>query len=134
MGPVKAHMNEVGPVSRVPISPQGLAELIELVNSGEISFSIAAQRLFPEMLRATQTPARSLAKSLNLLVDKDLEAISRLIDEVLEELLLKVEEYHKGKKNLIGMFMGEVMRRSGSKVDPKVANEMLMKRLNNLKR
>jgi aspartyl-tRNA(Asn)/glutamyl-tRNA(Gln) amidotransferase subunit B len=46
---------------------------------------------------------------------------------------LKVEEYHNGKKGIVAMFMGEVMKRSRGKADPKVANELLVQNLNKLK-
>ena len=52
-----------------------------------------------------------------------------IIDEVLARLPDKVAAYKKGKKNLIGLFMGEVMKAGKGKVDPKKANELIRKQL-----
>ena len=51
---------------------------------------------------------------------------------MIKEFPLKVEEYQKGKKGIITMFMGEVMKRSKGKADPKIANDLLTKTLKNL--
>jgi aspartyl-tRNA(Asn)/glutamyl-tRNA(Gln) amidotransferase subunit B len=51
------------------------------------------------------------------------------VEEVIKEFPLKVEEYHNGKKGIISMFMGEVMKRSKGKADPKVATQLLTEKL-----
>jgi aspartyl-tRNA(Asn)/glutamyl-tRNA(Gln) amidotransferase subunit B len=130
MGPVKQYLNEL-PLSaeEFPIPASVLAELISLVDSGKISFSAASQRVFPELLKSPNKTALEVAQQLNLIQESNHDAIIPIIDEVLKEFPLKVEEYKNGKKGIVGMFMGEVMKRSKGKADPKVANELITKKL-----
>ncbi len=130
MGPVKQYLNEL-PLSadEFPIPASALAELISLVDSGKISFSVASQRVFPELLKSPNKTALEVAQQLNLIQESNHDAIIPIIDEVLKEFPLKVEEYKNGKKGIVGMFMGEVMKRSKGKADPKVANELITKKL-----
>lgn len=130
MGPVKSHLNELAlTVDEFPIRPAILSELISLVESGKVSFSVASQRVFPELLKNPNKSALDVAQQLNLIQESNHDAINPIIDEVLKEFPLKVEEYKNGKKGIVGMFMGEVMKRSKGKADPKVANALITKKL-----
>ena len=71
-----------------------------------------------------------MASELNLLQNADSGEIEAWIGQVLEKMPDKVAEYRKGKKGLIGLFMGEVKKISRGKADPKIATVMLEKRLN----
>jgi len=130
MGPVKSYLNEL-PLSadEFPISPKVLVELMNLVETKQISFSVASQRVFPELLKSPNKSALEVAQQLNVIQDSNQDAIIPIIDEVIKEFPLKVEEYKNGKKGIVGMFMGEVMKRSKGKADPKVANELITKKL-----
>lgn len=133
MGPVKSYLNEFGVTAdEFPVSAVKLAELIDLVEAGQVSYTVAAQRLFPELFKNPNKSALEVARQLNLLQDSSHESLQPIIDEVIKEFPLKVEEYQKGKKGIISMFMGEVMKRSKGKADPKVATELLTKKLKNL--
>jgi aspartyl-tRNA(Asn)/glutamyl-tRNA(Gln) amidotransferase subunit B len=103
--------------------------LIGLIDQGDVNFSAASQHLLPVFLKGTQRTAQELARELNLIQDRSEGTIGPLIDQVIKEFPLKVEEYHNGKKGILAMFMGEVMKRSKGKADPKLANEMLIKKL-----
>ncbi len=130
MGPVKYHLNELGlTADEFPIQPKVLSELIGLVDSGKVSFSVASQRIFPELLKQPNKSALDVAQQLNLIQESNHDAIIPIVDEVLKEFPLKVEEYKNGKKGIVGMFMGEVMKRSKGKADPKVANALITKKL-----
>jgi aspartyl-tRNA(Asn)/glutamyl-tRNA(Gln) amidotransferase subunit B len=109
-----------------------MADLITLIDSGQVSYTVASQRLFPELLKNPNKSALEVARQLNLLQDSSHDSLQPIIDEVIKEFPLKVEEYQNGKKGIISMFMGEVMKRSRGKADPKVANELLTKKLNKL--
>jgi len=74
-----------------------------------------------------------LAQQLNLLQDSDLDSIMPIIDEVIKEFPLKVEEFKRGKKGIVSMFMGEVMKRSKGKADPKMASDLINKKLEEVK-
>ncbi|NJN43262.1 MAG: hypothetical protein HC811_14595 [Flammeovirgaceae bacterium] len=54
-----------------------------------------------------------------------------LVKDIIKEFPLKVEAYKNGKKGIVGMFMGEAMRRSGGKIDAKRTNEMMVEFLDN---
>jgi aspartyl-tRNA(Asn)/glutamyl-tRNA(Gln) amidotransferase subunit B len=127
---VKAWLNDTGkPISEFPIKPEQIAGLIDLIDKGTISHTAASQQVFPELIRNVhQTPVQ-VAETLNLLREDDLSKLNEAIDKTLKKLPEKVSEYRKGKKGLIGMFMGEVMKLSQGKADPKVASRLLKERL-----
>lgn len=61
--------------------------------------------------------------------ESDASAIEPIIDKVLEKLADKVAEYRKGKKGLLALFVGEVMKQSKGKADPKLTNQLLLEKL-----
>ena len=130
MGPVKSYLNDLTlSAEEFPISPAVLVELMNLVEENKVSFSIASQRVFPELLKNPSSSALAVAQQLNVIQDSNHDSIIPIIDEVLKEFPAKVEEYKNGKKGILGLFMGEVMKRSKGKADPKVANELIIKKL-----
>jgi aspartyl-tRNA(Asn)/glutamyl-tRNA(Gln) amidotransferase subunit B len=130
MGPVKAYLNDLTlPPEEFPIRPKTLADLISLIDEGKVNFSVASQRLFPELLKSPNKPVEEVAQRLNLLQDSRSESILPIVEQVIKEFPLKVEEYKNGKTGIMGMFMGEVMKRSQGKADPKVATELLKQKL-----
>ena len=130
MGPIKSHLNEFNlSASEFPLIPEKLAELITIVEEGKVSYTVASQRLFPELLKHPHTSALEVAQQLNLIQESDHSSILPIIEDVIKEFPLKVEAYKSGKKGIVAMFMGEVMKRSKGKADPKVANELLRKKL-----
>ncbi len=127
MGPVKSYLNELTlHVRDFAITPSRLADLIALVDSGKVSYSVAAQKIFPVMLESQNSEsALKIAERLNLIQESDAGSLKPVVDEVLARFPEKVAEYKAGKKGLLGMFMGEVMKASKGKADPKVATELL---------
>ncbi|MEQ9440311.1 MAG: Asp-tRNA(Asn)/Glu-tRNA(Gln) amidotransferase subunit GatB [Cyclobacteriaceae bacterium] len=130
MGPVKSYFNETGTsISVFPLSRAQLSELISLVMKDKVSFAAASQKLFPALLKTPTASPTELAHSLNLLQESNTESLQSLVEEVLEKFPEKAAAYRKGKKGLLGMFMGEVMKRSKGKANPKIASELLRKAL-----
>lgn len=130
MGPVRSFLNEgSATLDDFPVSPSQLASLVDLVAQNTVSFAVASQRLFPALLAGPQRPVRQIAQELNLLQDSNVGSLQPLIDEVLATFPDKVAAYQQGKKGLLGMFMGELMKRSQGKANPKLANELLRKSL-----
>jgi aspartyl-tRNA(Asn)/glutamyl-tRNA(Gln) amidotransferase subunit B len=130
MGPIKSYLNESNlEISAFPLPNKVIAEVIELITSGKMNFAIASQKLFPELIKNPAKAAKDLAEELNLIQDSNVDTILSVVKEVLQEFPLKVEEYKKGKKTIVTMFMGEVMKRSKGKADPKVATELIVKEL-----
>ena len=130
LGPVKAWLNENSKdISDFPLSPEKLAEVIEMTNAGKISFTTASGKLFTHLLQHPGKNAASAVKELNLLQESDLSAILLLVDAVIQKFADKVVGYKKGKKGLLAFFAGEVMKRSKGKADPKIVNELLLDKL-----
>ncbi len=112
-----------------PVSPGQWLELLHLIESGQLSASTAYQRLFPALLDSPAVSPTQLAVALNLLQTSDTAALEALADAVLERFPDKVAEYKKGKKGLLGLFMGELMKASKGKADPKAATRILEEKL-----
>jgi aspartyl-tRNA(Asn)/glutamyl-tRNA(Gln) amidotransferase subunit B len=130
LGPVKSWLNEHGEdISRFPVAPAALAALIHLTDSGKVSFSIASSRILPEMITATTEDPLAIATRLNLLQDTNADNISPIIDEVLAKYPDKVAAFRGGKKGLMSLFVGEVMKLSKGKADPRLTNELLAEKL-----
>ena len=130
MGPVRAWLNESGrEIGEFPIAPAQLARLMALVDESRVSHTTASQRLFPELLAQPAADPLRLAEALNVLQQSNSDSIQALIDEVLAAWPAKVKEYRQGKKGLLGLFVGEVMKKSGGKADPKLTNQLLVKTL-----
>jgi aspartyl-tRNA(Asn)/glutamyl-tRNA(Gln) amidotransferase subunit B len=115
--------------TQFPIAVTGLRDFIALIDSGKISASAAYANLFPAYAERPDTDPETLAKELNLLQSADEDFLSGLVDTVLAEFPGKVAAYQKGKKGLLGFFMGEVMKRSKGKAEPKATNALLRERL-----
>lgn len=116
-------------IEAFPVTAEGLAAFLQLIEDGKVSASIAYQRLFPELVANPATPPLELAKSMNLLQSSDSDFLEKIVDEVLAANPDKVAEYRKGKKGLIGLFMGEVMKKSQGKAEPKATNALVAKKL-----
>lgn len=130
MGPVKSFLNENGvEADQFSIKPAAIADIIGLIDEGKINFSIASKQLFPALLANSDKKVVELAKHLNLIQDSNVDSLSPIVDEVIAAFPEKVIGFKKGKKALLAMFMGEVMKRSKGKADPKVINELLLKKL-----
>ena len=130
MGDVKSYLNENGvDISAFPIEVARLGELIELIESGKVSYSIASQRIFPEMLLTNELSPLEIAEKLNLVQDSAEGAILAFIQQVINENPLEVARYKNGEKQLTGFFMGQLMKVSGGKADPKSANALLRAKL-----
>ncbi|MBC8173477.1 MAG: Asp-tRNA(Asn)/Glu-tRNA(Gln) amidotransferase subunit GatB [Chitinophagales bacterium] len=131
IGPVKEWCNtNVQDIREFPLKPAQIAEIITLIESGKLNYTIASQQLFHVFINEPNTDAESLAKRMNIIQQQDDALITSLIEQALAKYPEKVLEYKKGKKGLLGLFMGEVMKLSGGKADPQMANKILEKKLN----
>ena len=130
-GPVKSWLNENGKeIEDFPLKAQKLSALIQLVNSNKVSFSAASSKLLNALLRDTAKEPLQLATELNLLQESNASAIEPIIEQVISKYADKVKEYKKGKKGLMSLFVGEVMKLSKGKADPKLTNDLLSEKLN----
>ncbi|MEL7003613.1 MAG: Asp-tRNA(Asn)/Glu-tRNA(Gln) amidotransferase subunit GatB, partial [Bacteroidota bacterium] len=130
MGPVKSYLNEQSiEISLFPLQVDRFSELIGLVNSNKVSHTAASQTLFKSLIENPDKTASQLAEELNLLQNSDSDHLGELIDAIIVDFPDKVKAFKNGKKGLMGMFMGELMKRSKGKADPKVATELLKEKL-----
>jgi aspartyl-tRNA(Asn)/glutamyl-tRNA(Gln) amidotransferase subunit B len=131
LGPVKSWLKETEKgIQEFPLLPAQLAGLIGLVEDGKVSHTMAVQKLLPSLLLQPEASVLQLAEQLNLIQESNEEALLPLVKEVLEAMPQKVQEYKKGKKGLMGLFVGEVMKKSKGKADPKLLNQLIAQQLN----
>jgi len=130
MGPVRSFLNERAlNFSGFTLSPEKIAEIIQLIDSGKVSNSVASQNIFPALIDAPDKTAEDIAKSLDLLQNSDSSALQGLVKEALSKFPEKVTEYKNGKSGLLGLFVGEVMKLSKGKADPKLLNQIVKETL-----
>ncbi len=129
-GPLRQHLNdEKISFAAIALSPLQLAALIQLVEDGKVNFSVASQRILPVLLHNHEITPIEVATDLNLLQTNDSSEIENWVDEVIATMPDKVAEYKKGKKGLIGLFVGEVKKKSKGKADLKAVTELLQQKL-----
>jgi aspartyl-tRNA(Asn)/glutamyl-tRNA(Gln) amidotransferase subunit B len=123
-------MNEMQKdITDFPIRATQLVAIIDIVQQGKVNFSTAATKLLPALLSTPSTNVGELAATLGLLQQSDAGELETWVMEVLQKMPDKVKEYQKGKKGLIGLFVGEVKKLSKGKADPQVVTKILEEKL-----
>ena len=130
MGPIKSYLNENNlEIINFEIPAKSIADIIELIDGNLLSFSTASQKLFVELAKNPSKNPKEIATEQNLIQESNSNSLQALIDEVLASNTDKVKEYKAGKKGLLAMFMGEVMKKSKGKADPKLTSTLLAESL-----
>ena len=114
-------------ITESPISSKNLSKLINLIKDGTISGKIA-KSVFEIMIDGDKDP-ELIVKEQNLKQESDPNELEKLIDKIINENEDKVKEYKDGKEKLFGFFVGQIMKISGGKANPKLANEILKVKL-----
>ena len=114
-------------IADLALTPENLAELVNLIDSGTISGKIAKD-ILPELLTKGGSP-KALVESQGLIQISDTGEIEKIIDQVIASHPQELEKYRSGKTNLKGFFVGQVLKQSGGKADPKVTNQLIEKKL-----
>ncbi|MCP4122301.1 MAG: Asp-tRNA(Asn)/Glu-tRNA(Gln) amidotransferase subunit GatB [Bacteroidetes bacterium] len=131
MGPVKSYLNEHAvSVENFPVTTEQLAGIIALVDESKLSLG-AAKKVFTALRESTGANPLDLAIQMNLIQDSDEDQLGEWVQQAINLYPDKVKEYRKGKKGLLGMFMGEVMKVSKGKADPKKTSTILREVLDN---
>lgn len=134
IGPVRSFLQENNiAITVLSVKPSDLADLITLIDSGKLNYSVAAQKVFPGMAGQPGASAEAVANSMQLLIDTADDELGLLIDEVLGNYPEKVKEYHNGKKGVVGLFMGDIMKKSKGKINPQAASKLVVEKLENRK-
>ncbi|MBK0379119.1 Asp-tRNA(Asn)/Glu-tRNA(Gln) amidotransferase subunit GatB [Mucilaginibacter segetis] len=130
MGAVKSYLNDNNlSIINFTLKPETLAQLIKIVDEGKVNNTLAAQKLFPALIASPHKSAIDIANELNLFISEDRSEVEQFIQSALAKFPDKVIEYQKGKKGVLGLFMGEIMKSSKGKIDPKKTNQLLIKQL-----
>jgi aspartyl-tRNA(Asn)/glutamyl-tRNA(Gln) amidotransferase subunit B len=114
-------------IDEIALKAESLADLVKLIENGTISGKIAKE-ILPELLTEGGSPQELVAQK-GLIQISDTSAIETLIDEIIAAHPGELEKYRSGKTNLKGFFVGQVMKKSGGKADPKLTNQLLDKKL-----
>ncbi len=114
-------------ITESPISSKNLSKLINLIKDGTISGKIA-KSVF-EIMRDGDKDPITIVEEKGLKQQSDPKELENIINKVISENPKNVEAYKSGKDKLFGFFVGQVMKNSGGKANPKLVNEILKKKL-----
>ncbi|RJQ42229.1 MAG: Asp-tRNA(Asn)/Glu-tRNA(Gln) amidotransferase subunit GatB [Gaiellales bacterium] len=128
MGELLGYLNATGQsLAECKVSPAGLAELLTMMREGKISAN-AGKEVFSEM-------CDSGAAALEVVEERGLSQISdegelaAVIAEVIEDNPAQVEQFRAGKEQVAGFFVGQVMKATGGRANPKLVNQLVRQRL-----
>ena len=128
MGDFLAYLNEAKlEIEESPIPPAALAELIGIIGDGTISGKIAKE-VFEEMWQSGKQP-KEIVEEKGLVQITDTGELEKIVEGVLEANQKQLEQYRAGKDQLFGFFVGQTMKATGGKANPKIVNELLKKKL-----
>jgi aspartyl-tRNA(Asn)/glutamyl-tRNA(Gln) amidotransferase subunit B len=129
-GEVRRKLKDIGQedLSAVPLSPERLAGLIGEIEAGRISTSVA-KSVFEAMWSSPKT-AREIVESEGLAQIDDESALAGLVDAVVASHPAEVDQIRNGRNNVFGFLVGQVMKASGGKANPKTVTELLRRRVN----
>jgi len=129
-GSIRALLNEQQiTIENFKVSPGQIAAVINLVDEKKITQQIALQQLLPAIQSALEADVQQLAEQLNLLIVENNDELSGFADQVLAKFQPQVQAYKNGKKGVLGLFVGEIMKLAQGKADPQKINELLQDKL-----
>lgn len=129
-GPVRALLSEQQiTIASFEVSPLQLAAVISLVEEKKVTQQAALQKLLPALREEPLADVSELAGRLNLLIVENKDELSAFADQVLEKFKPQVQAYKSGKKGVLGLFVGEVMKLAKGKADPQKINTLLEEKL-----
>jgi aspartyl-tRNA(Asn)/glutamyl-tRNA(Gln) amidotransferase subunit B len=130
IGPLRTYLHDNHkPITAFPLKPEQLSDLISLIDQGKLNYSVAAQQVFPELIKNPGLTAEKIASSMQLLIDTEGDELSLLVDEILNSYPDKVKEYQNGKKGVLGLFMGDLMKKTKGKINPQLASKLVIDKL-----
>lgn len=117
-------------IAKAPVSAENLAALLKLISKGTISGKIA-KKVFATMWKEGGNP-EEIVKAQGLVQISDTAELSKLVDEVVGKNPKAVEDFKAGKKKAVGALVGQIMKATKGKANPRVINELLNKKLQSL--
>jgi aspartyl-tRNA(Asn)/glutamyl-tRNA(Gln) amidotransferase subunit B len=129
MGDITAYLKtqKVG-IDEIALTPTVLAELVSLIENGTISGKIAKE-ILPELFTSGGS-VKALVESKGLTAIANPEELAKIIDEIIAANPKELEQYQAGKTKLLGFFVGQIMKQTGGRADPKLTNQILGQKLN----
>ncbi len=125
MGDIKSWLNKNAKgIKDFPVGPERIAALIGIIEAGKVSSTVASQSIFPELVQSKESPLE-VAERLDLIQDSDSDSLKDFAEQAIASFPDKAAAYKAGNKGLLGLFMGEVMKLSQRKADPKAASQIL---------
>lgn len=112
-----------------PLSDEQCGAYLKLIDSGKVSTSIAHKELWPRLLEEPVQNPFDLATKLGLIIDQNDDTLKMLVADVIEAHPAQLEQYKKGKKALLGFFIGTAMRKAGGAIDPNALKKELLNAL-----
>ena len=129
MGEIAAYLKENKvEITDTKLTPENLAELIALIEKGTISNNIGKQILVEEMITKGEK-ASAIVEKKGLSQISDEGAIKEIVEKVVNSHPAEIESYRNGKTNLLGFFVGQVMKETKGRANPKTVNELVRKML-----
>ena len=130
---IKSYLNENSiRINDFKISAKNIATLINMIEDGVVSYSVASKKIFPLMINEPFKTPLDIAEQNNLTQKNDKNQIISLVKLTVDKYPEKVKEYKMGKTSLIGFFMGNIMKKTEANVNAKIVSEILKEYLNNI--
>jgi len=114
-------------ITASPVTPDQLASLLRLIDDGTISGKIA-KTVFEDMFATRKDPA-TIVREKGLVQITDVDALSAVVDEVINANPKSVQDYKAGKEKALGFLVGQVMKATRGKANPALVNKLLKERL-----
>lgn len=131
MGEFMSHLSDSGlEIEDTPVTAKDLAALLDLISKGVISGKIAKQ-VFKEMWETHKEPAL-IVKEKGLVQISDTSALESIVDDVILKNPQSVDDFKQGKKKAVGFLMGQIMKATKGKANPRIVNGILLKKLQNV--
>lgn len=126
MGSIKSYLNQNAlTIESFPIKPEKIAELINIIDEGKISNSVASQKVFPKLLETPSSSPLKIAEENNWITQNDSNALEDIVISIFKENPTETERFKNGEKKLTGFFMGKIMQATKGAADPKTTNQIL---------
>ncbi|MSV32704.1 MAG: Asp-tRNA(Asn)/Glu-tRNA(Gln) amidotransferase GatCAB subunit B, partial [Bryobacterales bacterium] len=128
MGDLAAMLKSTGKeIADSPIPPRHIAELVDLIGTGELSGKLAKE-IFPKMFETGDAP-KAIMEREGLKQISDTGALEKIIDDVIANNPKQVEQYKGGKTTVIGFLVGAVMKASRGQANPAAVNQLMAEKL-----
>ena len=129
IGPIKKFISSKDSFTENDLSPSGIATTIRLIDEGAINYNTAVQKVFPELLNNPLLNVEELVKEKGWILQTSHDDLDQWIGQALEKYAAKIPEYKKGKKGLLSVFVGEVMKLSKGTADARLVTDRITEKL-----